>query len=110
MSVIKKRKLKLGWKKILVSEVDSDFFDGITGEQCRGNWGEAMESGLFITLDGRQQKKEKAETLLHEIIHIISDYGGLDLTEGQVTVISNLQSQVFQENRWLRDFIWSPGR
>jgi hypothetical protein len=109
MAVVSKRKLKLGWKRVLVSEIDEDLFIG--DRQCRGIFGELGGAkggidGYYIQIDSRNSQREKAETLLHEMGHLISDYIGLGLKENVVDSFTNLQSQIFQENPWIRNYIW----
>jgi len=105
MAVVKKRRLKLGWKRVLVSEVDEDLFrDGVS---IWGHWGELCPEGeYYIELDSRAPQKRKAEILLHEMNHMIDDYIGGNWKEKEVKAYTNIQSQIFQENPWLKDYIW----
>lgn len=53
---------------------------------------------LVLELDGKQHPAQLKDTILHEIIHGISDLASLELTERQTEVLASMLICVNQEN------------
>jgi hypothetical protein len=64
------------------------------GDEC---WGTCAQNrtlnGIQIELDQALRGKALVSTLLHELLHAVSDIGGMDLSHSKVYVMSSLLTQ-----------------
>lgn len=67
--------------KILGKEYKIEYVDNKT---LGGNFGDCNTANAYIRINKDITKQQQEDTLLHEVIHIISDELTLELTEGQV--------------------------
>ena len=88
------RKVKVGWKEYTIEEVDSHRINEGDGEYK----GRALHGPQIIRLNRDYPKDAKDETLIHEILHAIDVYAGLDLREEQIVGMSNMIFQVLKDN------------
>ena len=90
------RDIKIGWKEYKVKEVSSPEINEGEGE-FRGR---SLHGLNEIRINKDYSKDDKAETLIHEILHAIDIYIGSDLSEEQITGLSNMIFQVLKDNNW----------
>ena len=88
------RKVKIGWKEYTIEEVNSQSINEGDGEFKD----RALHGPQIIRLNKDYPKDAKDETLIHEILHCIDVYAGLDLSEMQITGLSNMIFQVLKDN------------
>jgi len=62
------------------------------------NLGTVTTVNNIISINANQAEENKAEVLLHEVIHAISDSVKLDLTEQQVTALASCLYGFFNDN------------
>ena len=88
------RKVKIGWKEYTIEEVNSQNINEGNGEFH----GIGLHGPQIIKINKDYPKKDKQETLIHEILHCIDIYAGLGLSEDQITGLSNMIFQVLKDN------------
>lgn len=87
------KKIKIGYRDYKIKEKNNLIVDG---EECYGMIETDKE---IITLNKRLDKKLKTETLIHEVVHGISEMYEADLTEDQVNRISKGLYIVLRDNK-----------
>ena len=87
-------KVKVGWEEYTIKEVDSPHINEGDGEFK----GRALHGIHEIRINKNYDKDTKDETLIHEILHAIDVYAGLDLSEMQIVGLSNMIFQVLKDN------------
>ena len=93
-------KIKIGWIEYKIQEVDSHIINEADGEYA----GRVLHGTREIRINKDYSQEEKNETLIHEILHCINKYIGSDLTEYQVSGLSNMLFQVLIDNNlWRKD-------
>jgi hypothetical protein len=73
-------------------------------EELPGRYGEADSNINSIKIKTKQQALMEADTLLHECLHLISDYMQLNLTERQVYCTSVAFFALLRHNPELLDY------
>lgn len=97
--------VKVGGKSFEVEFVDNWEKDG---ENSDGAMGQVFQRELKIKINSNWDKWNK-ETLLHEIVHVISDDRGLKLAEKQVEQFTNGLYQVMKDNPQVMLYIMGMG-
>lgn len=75
--------LKLGGYDIPVHLVK----DLVTTEECAGRWSQLLRR-IDIDADIAKDPLEAPEVLMHECIHAVSDFYGLDIDEQRVRILA----------------------
>ena len=86
--------MKIGWQWYEINEVASPVINEGDGEFN----GSTLFGLREIRINKDYDKDTKNETLIHEILHAIDRYTGLDLSEEQITGLSNMIFQVLKDN------------
>lgn len=89
-------KVKIGWMEYKVKVVKSSEINNGDGEF----YGRCNHGTNTIIINDSYSKEQREATLLHEVIHVVDNYAGLDLSERQVKGLANMLYQVIKGNNW----------
>lgn len=96
--------LKVGaitFEVVEAEEGDKDFYDHLQ-EDGKSYYGRAVYGATQkVVLLKDIQPDRKAVTMMHEVIHIISDTYGLELEEHMVIILAAAMTQVLKDNEWI---------
>lgn len=79
-------KVKIGWKEYAVVLVEAKFELIDSDSEC---YGEIDYDKQIIRINEKYNENQKKATLIHEILHGLSDMYSLDLSEDVVTKLAN---------------------
>ena len=69
-----------------------------TNEEMSGHLGLADFNGQKISINSNHTKQTQEIALIHEILHIVSDSYGLNLSEHQVKILTHGLISVYKDN------------
>lgn len=88
-------KIKIGWKEYTIEHADTREMLIINGGVC---YGEIEYDDQVIRLNKNYGDEQKKATLIHEILHGISNMYTLDMTEDLITKLANALYIVMKDN------------
>lgn len=89
------KKIKIGWKEYEIEQVDEKGQLIVDAGTC---YGEIEYDDQVIRLNKNYGDEQKKATLIHEILHGISNMYTLDMTEDLVTKLANALYIVMKDN------------
>ena len=92
------KSVKIGWKEYEIVEAEINTAMIEDPKEC---YGEIDYNKCKIYLNANYDEKIKQETLLHEILHGITDMYDLDMSENFVTRLSNALFTAIKDNNIL---------
>lgn len=84
-------------------EYDFEFIDGYF--QASGNWGFNNCNICKVVIDNGLSDDNKAETLIHELIHIIDFHNEIGLEHRVVSTIASNLYEYISNNKAIRDIL-----
>ena len=88
-------KIRIGWKDYAIVNQEKQSILTVDGGTC---YGEIRHEPPTIYLNAENDEQQNKATLIHEIIHGISDHYSIDFSEDIVTRLANAIVITLQQN------------
>lgn len=88
--------IKIGWKEYKIIEKEVIYVDGMP---CYGSINHEKQEIFIRSIDTKAQQEA---TLLHEVLHGVSDMHGIVMDEEIVTRLADALYTVIQDNKQVR--------
>lgn len=87
--------IKIGWKEYIINIVRPSQVLKTESDEC---YGEINYDELVINIRATDKEEQQEATLIHEVLHGVSEMYGLEMNEETVTRLANALYTVLKDN------------